>query len=103
VGQSAPLSPKYEARKHEIFFWETSSTATNKPLDLKSTLVEFLAGGSFLPTFDFTLCKKKKKGFLCTKFLLSLKECHFHNGLIVHTFGCHEKGFTFLYARIQSQ
>jgi hypothetical protein len=61
VGQSAPLSPKYKARKHEIFLGETSSTATNKPLDLKSTLVEFLAGGSFLPTFDFTLCKKEKK------------------------------------------
>jgi len=102
VGQSAPLSQKYEARKHELFFWEISSTATNKPLDLKSTLVEFLAGGSFLPTFDFTLCKKKK-GFLCTINLLSLKECHFHNGLMVHTSGCHEKGFTFLYACIQSQ
>jgi hypothetical protein len=28
---------------------------------LKSTLVEFLAGGNFFPTFDFTLCKKEKK------------------------------------------
>jgi hypothetical protein len=71
VGQSAPLSQKYEARKHELFFWEISSTATNKPLDLKSTLVEFLAGGSFLPTFDFTLCKKKKGIFVHKKIVES--------------------------------
>jgi hypothetical protein len=71
VGQSAPLSPKYKARKHNFFFWEKSSTATNKPLDLKSTLVEFLAGGSFLPTFDFTLCKKKKRIFAHKKIVES--------------------------------
>jgi hypothetical protein len=38
---------------------------------LKSTLVEFLAGGNF-PTFDFTLYKKEKKRiFVHKKFVES--------------------------------
>jgi hypothetical protein len=37
---------------------------------LKSTLVEFLACGNFLPTFDFTLCKKEKKWIFVHKFFV---------------------------------